>query len=230
MQPYFFAYIGYWQLIHAVDRFVILDNVNYIKRGWVNRNRILINNEARYITVPLQHASQNRRICDTYLQYSPLWRNKLVKMVEFTYRKASHFDDVFPVIKNIIQHETDNLSEYLMYQLETLAKFLGMNADFVLASHSYENCDLNGRERILHICKCEGAAIYINPQGGEALYSKAEFLQNGLDLKFLIPSATEYKQFCSTHLPWLSIIDVLMFNGFVGTKKLLQNFSLKPVN
>ena len=76
MQPYFFPYIGYWQLIHAVDHFVIYDDVNYIKGGWINRNRILINGKPAYITVPLHKASAFKRICDTDLQPSPFWRGR----------------------------------------------------------------------------------------------------------------------------------------------------------
>lgn len=224
MQPYFFPYIGYWQLIHAVDRFVIYDDVNYIVRGWVNRNRILINGEPSYITVPLQQASQNRRICDITLQTSPVWRDKLVKMVETTYRKAPYFAEVFPVIEKLIRYEADNLSDYLVHQLQTLAAFMGIQTEFVVTSRCYGNNDLSGQERILDICKREGATTYINPQGGQALYDRATFTQNGLDLKFLIPSDIEYKQFGSLHVPWLSIIDVLMSNGIMSTKKFLENY------
>jgi hypothetical protein len=227
MQPYFFPYIGYWQLIHAVDRFVIYDDVNYIVRGWVNRNRLLINGQPSYITVPLQQASQNMRICDLSLQTSPVWRDKLVKSVEIAYRKAPCFAEVFSVIKSVMGHETNNLSDYLAHQLQTLAAFMGIQTEFVLTSRCYGNNDMSGQERILDICKREGATNYINPQGGQALYDWANFTQNGLDLKFLVPSAIDYKQFGSLHVPWLSIIDVLMFNGIEGTNKLLENYSVQ---
>ncbi len=227
MQPYFFPYIGYWQLIHAVDRFVIYDDVNYIVRGWINRNRLLINGQPGYITVPLQQASQNRRICDISLQTSPVWRDKLVKSVEIAYRKAPCFVETFSVIERIIRYETDNLSDYLVHQLRTLSAFMGIQTQFVLTSRCYGNNDMSGQERILDICKRVGATNYINPQGGQALYDRANFIQNGLDLKFLIPSPIEYKQFGSLHVPWLSIIDVLMFNGIKGTNKLLENYSVQ---
>lgn len=226
MQPYFFPYIGYWQLIHAVDRFVIYDDVNYIIRGWVNRNRILINGEPSYITMPLQQASQNKRICDISLQPSPIWRNKLVKSVETAYRKAPCFAEVFPVIERVIRHEADNLSDYLAHQLQTLAAFMGTNTEFVVSSRCYENNDLPGQARILDICKHEGATSYINPQGGQALYERDDFTQCGIDLKFLIPSAIEYKQFGATHVPWLSIIDVMMFNSKSQLSTLLNKYEL----
>ncbi len=226
MQPYFFPYIGYWQLIHAVDRFVIYDDVNYIVRGWINRNRILINGESSYITIPLQQASQNKRICDIYLQSSSIWRDKLIKSVETTYRKAPYFVEVFPVIERIIRHKTDNLSDYLVYQLQTLAVFMGINTKFVQTSRCYENNELSGQDRILDICKQEGAITYINPQGGQSLYDRVAFAQNGLDLKFLIPYTVEYKQFGSVFIPWLSIIDVMMFNSPDQLQMLLNKYKL----
>jgi hypothetical protein len=227
MQPYFFPYIGYWQLIHAVDRFVIYDDVNYIKGGWINRNRFLSNGEPAFITVPLYQSSSFKRICDISLQPSPVWRDKLVKMVETTYRRAPCFAEVFSVIESVIRHETNNLSDYLVHQLQTLVAFMGIQTEFVMTSRCYENNDLSGQERVLDICKREGATTYINQPGGQALYNRGTFTQCGLDLKFLIPSAMEYKQFGSLHVPWLSIIDVLMFNGIAGTKKLLENYAVE---
>jgi hypothetical protein len=226
MQPYFFPYIGYWQLIHAVDRFVIYDDVNYIKGGWVNRNRILINGKSTFVTVPLHQSSPFKRICDTALQPSLVWRDKLVKMVEMTYRKATYFVEVFPVVEGLIRHETDNLSGYLAHQLQTLSAFMGINAEFVVTSRCYENNDLSGQERLLDVCKREGATTYINLQGGQVLYERTAFTQYGVDLKFLIPSAMEYKQFGTTHVPWLSIIDVMMFNSRSQLTALLNQFVL----
>jgi WbqC-like protein family len=227
MQPYFFPYIGYWQLIHAADCFVIYDDVNYIKGGWINRNRILINGEPTYVTASLHQASPNKLICDTYLQPSPVWRNKLIRMVENTYRKSPCFAEVFPVIEQLVRHETDKLSDYLSYQLQALAAFIGIKTEFMVNSRRYKNNDLSGQERILDICKREGATTYINPQGGQSLYDHASFAESGIDLKFLIPSSTiEYKQFGSVHVPWLSIIDVMMFNSKSKLHTLLNRHEL----
>ena len=226
MQPYFFPYIGYWQLIRAVDRFVIYDDVNYIKGGWVNRNRILINGKPTFFTAPLHQPSPFKRICDTALQPSLVWRDKLVKMVEMTYRKAIYFVEVFPVVEELIRHEADNLSDYLSYQLQAMASFTGIKTEFVVTSRCYENNDLSGQARILDICKREGATTYINPQGGQALYGRTNFTQYGVELKFLIPSAIQYKQFGTTHVPWLSIIDVMMFNSRSQLNALLNQYVL----
>jgi hypothetical protein len=228
MQPYFFPYIGYWQLIHAVNRFVIYDDVNYIKGGWINRNRILINGEPVYITVPLSQSSAYKRICDVALQSSPAWRDKLVKMVENTYRKAPYFTEVFPVIEKIIRHETDNLSDYLARQLQALSTFMGINTEFVTTSRCYENNNLSGQERILGICKLEKAAIYINPQGGQTLYDNETFRNAGIDLRFIVMRPLPYKQRSTGFMPYLSIIDALMEIGPVEIRRHLDAFEYVP--
>jgi len=226
MQPYFFPYIGYWQLIHAVDRFVIYDDVNYIKGGWVNRNRILINGAPAYMTVPLIQPSQHKRICDTATQSSPFWRNKLVKMIETTYRRAPSFQEVFPVVEQLIRFEGKTLSDYLAHQLQVLTAFLDLKTGIVVSSRCYGNDSLSGQARILDICQKEGASTYINSQGGTDLYHPAAFEERGMELKFLVPLQHEYKQFSPMYVPWLSIIDVMMFNSKSRLDDLLSQYTL----
>jgi WbqC-like protein family. len=209
-----------------VNRFVIYDVVNYIKHGWVNRNRILINGKSAYITVPLHQASSFRRIRDTFLQASPLWRNKMVKKIEITYRRAPYFAEVFPVIEKLILHETDSLSDYLVYQLQALAAFMGIKTKFVVTSRCYENSHLSGQARILDICKREGATTYINPQGGQTLYDTETFRNAGIDLRFIIMRPLPYKQRATGFVPYLSIIDALMEIGPSGIKHHLDAFDL----
>jgi hypothetical protein len=227
LQPYFFPYIGYWQLIKAVDRFVILDDVNYIMRGWVNRNRLLINSEPTYITAPLHQATQNKKICEIDLQSPPNWRDKLVKMVEITYRKAPHFSEVFPVVERLIRHETNSLSDYLAHQLQTLSLFMGINTEFVESSRCYGNNDLSGQGRILDICKREDAAVYINPQGGQEIYDWESFNNAGVELRFIIMRPIPYKQRAAGFIPYLSIIDALMEIGPMEIKQHLDAYDLR---
>lgn len=230
MQPYFFPYIGYWQLIHAVDRFVIYDDVNYINRGWINRNRLLINGTPTYMTAPLYGSSQNKHICDISLESSSTWRNKLIKMIEMTYRKTPYFTEVFPLIERLIRYETDNLSDYLVYQLQTLATFMGIKTEFVITSRCYENEDLAGQERILDICKREQANIYINPKGGQALYDKKIFSNEGINLNFIIMHPLPYQQKNIEFVPYLSIIDALMEIGSLDIKRHLNAFELITID
>lgn len=225
MQPYFFPYLGYWQLIKAVDKFVIYDDVNYITRGWVNRNCIRINGEAHYITVPLKDASQNRRISDIELHPAITWRNKLTKTIALNYKKAPFFGSVFPVLEELITFPTNSLSSYLSHQLESLVLRMGIST---LLSHSavYGNQDLSGTDRILDICGRENASTYVNATGGKDLYDPTLFARRDIQLRFLKMRPISYSQRSQSFLPNLSIIDVLMENGFAGTSDYLLQFDL----
>lgn len=224
MQPYFFPYFGYWQLLNSVDRFVIYDDVNYIKGGWINRNRILINGKPSYITVPLYQASPNKRICDISLQHSPVWRRKLTRSIENTYRKAAFFSEVFPVVRKIIHYETNSLADFLAYGIATLAVFMKIKTDIVASSRCYKNNDLTGQDRVIDICKREGATTYINLQGGRALYDTAAFYNANISLCFIAMRASPYGQRTNGFVPYLSVIDALMEVGTVGVMEKMSDF------
>ncbi len=226
MQPYFFPYIGYWQLLNAVDLFVVYDDVNYIKGGWVNRNRILINKAPAYITVPLQQSSPYKRICDIVLQPSSVWRGKLTKMIEISYRKAPCFAEVFPLLEELIRHDADNLADYLVYQLKTLAAFMYIGTGFVVTSRCYANASLSGQERVLDICARETAQVYCNLPGGRSLYDASRFTSQGIALEYIQPKSIVYKQFAGAFQPSLSIIDVLMFNERATVAEMLGRYEL----
>jgi hypothetical protein len=227
MQPYFFPYIGYWQLIHAVDRFVIYDDVNYIKGGWINRNRILINNTPSFITAPLYQSSSYKRICDISFNPSINWRNKLLITIENTYRKAPFFSDIFPVISRIICYETDNLATFLSNQLHSLSLFIGIQTEFVLTSRIYDNQSFSAQKRVFDICKREQTDVYVNAKGGYSLYQPQEFSNIGIQLKFIEMNTLFYNQKSEDFVPQLSIIDALMNVGVIGIKKHLDAFELK---
>lgn len=98
MQPYLFPYLGYFQLIQAVDKFILLDDVNFIKRGWVNRNRILVNGKDHLFSLPLQRASQFKKINDLKLADYPGWRNRFFKTLTHAYRQASQYEPVMKML------------------------------------------------------------------------------------------------------------------------------------
>ena len=226
MQPYFLPYLGYWQLMRAADRFVVYDDVNYIKNGWINRNRLLINGAPAYITAPLYLASPYKKICEVELQQSA-WRAKLVRMVENTYRRAPFFGEVFPVIAQVIEHPGQNLADYVTNQLRVLAGFLGMKAELVATSRGYGNGALAGEARVLDICRREGAGVYVNLQGGKALYDAAAFRAAGTELRFIAMRALPYPQRSAGFVPNLSIVDALMELGPAGIQEHLDAFELE---
>ena len=215
MQPYLFPYIGYFQLIHAADRFVVYDDVAYIKQGWINRNRILINGEPSFFSVPIKHASSFALIRDTLIDDDPQharWVEKLLKTFDNAYRRAPEFSRVFPIVERVFSLKTARIADLAVASVKAIASLLEMNTTFVDSSTTYGNAHLKGEDRVLSICKAESANEYINVPGGEALYSRERFQARGIGLSFIRPRAVEYRQFGGAFVPWLSVLDVLMFN------------------
>lgn len=222
MQPYFFPYIGYWQLMNAVDKYVIYDDVNYIKRGWINKNKVLMNGEEKIINLQLHNVSQNKLINEIELLGDPVGNKKLLKTIESCYKKAPYYSEVFPIIENIINNEEKNLAKYLEYSIRKICEYLSIDTDIIVSSTIEKNNDLRGQDKIIEICKVLGADEYYNAIGGQDLYTNDDFTAQGLKLSFLETGMVEYKQFKNEFAPNLSIIDVLMFNSKLDIKEILS--------
>ena len=227
MQPYFFPYIGYWQLMHAVDSYVIYDDVNYIKGGWVNRNRILVNGEAKYFNLQLSGASPNKKINEIYVTGNISVNNKNLRILEADYKKAPHFSEIFPVLEEIIQgNGSEPVSLYLKRSFEIVNNYLEQPKKLLLSSELKKDCTLTGEEKVLAICEELNATEYYNAMGGMELYSTENFKEKGIDLRFLKSNRIEYKQFSEGFFPNLSIIDVLMFNSKSDIRDFLGEYTL----
>lgn len=226
MQPYLFPYIGYFQLINAVDTFVIYDDVNFIKKGWINRNSILVNNKNFLFSASLKEVSQNKRINEILINTNTNWQNELLKTIEYSYKKAPCFNAVFPIIKSVLNQNETNLARFITYSLQTIAQYLTIKTNFIISSEIEKNNDLKGQDKIIEICKKCNATIYINAIGGIELYNKKDFLQQNIQLHFIKTNPIAYTQFKNEFVPWLSIIDVLMFNDVEKVKVMLNNYDL----
>jgi len=227
MQPYFLPYIGYFQLMAAVDVFVVYDDVAFINRGWINRNRILSGGQPQLFTVPLVGASQNRLICELTLAADPRWRDKLLRTVEQAYARAPQRDVVLPLLDKLLRVPTSKLDEFLLFSLRELAAFLGLAVEIRPSSRLYDNAHLKAQDRILDICRREQAGIYVNAMGGRELYASEAFERAGMKLNFLQPRPTSYAQGLGVaHVPWLSILDVLMHNERATVRALLDQADL----
>ena len=221
MQPYFLPYIGYFQLMAAVDKFIIYDDVNYINRGWINRNRLLLNGVSHTFTVPLSRASQNRLICDIEVNDEQNWRIKLLRTIQQAYGQAPYYAQVSTLLEVVINYPSIRLDEFLLNSLREVVRYLSLNVEIVSSSRCYKNAHLKGQDRILDICRQEGADIYINPIGGVELYDRNNFSTQDVSLLFLQAHPISYSQGKSEHVPWLSILDVLMFNEPNTVRQLL---------
>jgi dipeptide/tripeptide permease len=221
MQPYFFPYIGYFQLINAVDKFVIYDDVNFIKGGWINRNRILFNGEPLLINIQMQGASSFKKINEIKTGKN---KEKILSTITHSYRKAPFYDEVYPLVFDIINYNEDNLALYISNSIKDISKYLFIETDFILSSEIKKDNDLKAQEKILSICKLLCASKYYNAFGGQELYNKDEFAANNIDLKFIKSKLTAYKQFNNEFIQCLSIIDVMMFNSKAEIKEMLNQY------
>lgn len=227
MQPYFFPYIGYWQLINAVDKFVVYDNIQFTKSSWIRRNRILLNGKDKLFTLPIKKDSDYLDVRDRYL--SDKYENdrqKLINQIKVAYDKAPQFDASFPIIEECINYDNDNLFEYIYHSIIKMVEYLGINTEIIISSNINMDHSLHNKYRVMEICKVLEADIYINPIGGVGLYDKDDFLINGIDLKFVHTNNFKYKQYENEFVPNLSIIDVMMFNSVDEIQKMLEQYEL----
>jgi len=225
MQPYFFPYIGYFQLMNAVDEFIIYDNIEYTKKGWINRNRILVNGGASYITLPLKKDSdyldiRGRRMADIW----SLERKKMLNRIAGAYHKAPFFEAVYPLIEDIILFEGVNLFNFIHNSLLLVNKYLEIKTHLVVSSMLSIDHQLKAEKKVIKICETRGASVYINPIGGLHLYNRSNFKDKGIELFFIKVKDLTYRQFENKFVPYLSIIDVMMFNSVKKTQKYLKTF------
>ena len=219
MQPYLFPYIGYWQLINAVDVFVIFDDVSYIKKGYINRNSILLNGQGQRITLELIGASQNKLINEIEIRGNS---KKILRTIELSYSKAPYFKEIFPIIEEILNQEEKNLAKFIGYSLEKISNYLKIDTKFLYSSSIKKDNSLKAQNKILDICSKLNAKNYINTIGGVNLYDEDRFKKEGIDLNFLKAKIINYQQFKDEFISHLSIIDVLMFNDIDAVRNMLK--------
>ncbi len=226
MQPYFMPYIGYFQLINAVDEFIIYDDVNFINKGWINRNNILAIDKANLFTIPLIGASQNKLINEIEILNDGKWKQKLLKTIEQSYKKAPLFSEFFPFLAEIVQSKENQLSGYIYDSIITICNYLNINTLITKSSSEFNNSDLKAQNRIIDICIKRKATQYINPIGGQELYQRKDFELHDIKLNFIKTNPIQYNQYGKGFVPFLSIIDILMFLDKSEIKEKLNEFEL----
>ena len=229
MQPYFLPYIGYFQLINAVDQFVVYDNIQFTKKGWFHRNRILVNGTDKMFTIPLKKDSDyldvmQRDLADSFDKES----NKTIRMIEASYRKAPYYKEVMPLVQECFQPCSGNLFDFIYASLTLLMQFLQIDTEIIISSSIDIDHTLKSQGKVLAISKSLKADIYINVIGGRDIYTAEAFKNNGIELRFIKTKPIEYKQFDNRFVPWLSIIDVMMFNSKEIINKYLHHYELLP--
>ena len=226
MQPYFLPYIGYFQLLESVDQFVVYDNIKYTKKGWINRNRMLLNGTDTIFSLPLRRGSDSLYVVERELAVE-FQRSKLLNQFKVAYGRAPQFQLTYPVLERIVQHEEANLFRYIHHSIVQLCEHLGINTEIRISSEIVIDHELKGQDKVLALCKAAGADTYINTIGGVELYAKGDFRLQGIDLQFIKARPVEYVQFGNAFVPWLSIVDVLMFNPLNTVRAFInENYEL----
>lgn len=220
MQPYFLPYIGYFQLMACADKLILLDDVNFVRRGWVNRNRIAVNGVIHWLTIPLTGASQNRLINQILITSDPAWKRKMMRKVELSYGAAAYRDKVLPLFAKIIDAASGQLSPFLFFQLRLVANYLGIPVTIEPTSAAYPKDGRSGQDRILDICRREGAKSYLNLPGGRELYDLKSFAARGIELRFIDVNLAGLRlKYSGGEGPSLSILDLLMLNSPSAIRK-----------
>jgi len=230
MQPYLFPYLGYFQLMNISDIFVLHDDVQYIKGGWINRNRLLLNGEPRLFTFAVKKMDYslniNQRIFTDSLYQDKL---KLIRFLHMNYRKAPYLESTVKVVETILADDCINVAEFLYHSLLTMQIYLGLTSCCILKSSGLNKEDkLYAQDRVINIVEVLKGDHYINPIGGTVLYDKQVFSDRDIKLNFIRTdfSRSGYSQFDKPFVPGLSIIDVLMFNSKNRIVQMLEEYEL----
>lgn len=227
MQPYFFPYIGYFQLINAVDTFVLYDDVNFIKGGWINRNRILLKDEAHVFNITCKKISSFSKINEIEVGFTDKDKNKLLKKIEQSYKNAPYLNETLDVIKEGLKEMKLNIADVCYNCILSVKQYLEIETNILVSSKDFqETINLDRADRLIEISKKSNKSNYINAIGGKELYDKDYFKQRGVNLYFIQTNKIEYQQFDNEFVPWLSIIDVMMFNSKEEIQKMLTQYTL----
>lgn len=225
MQPYLFPYLGYYQLVKAVDEFVFLDDVNFIKRGYVNRNSILMDGKAYRFTLAVEDISQFRTIQDH--RYMPNMGRKLLQQLHHAYFKAPYYTAVRGLVEGVVASEDLSVAAVNARSIIDVFRYLNIERSFFSSSELDPSRADSGADRLICLCEHRRSSIYINASGGKALYDPARFAQHGLKLGFIQPHFAEYPQKSPAFVAGLSIIDVLMWNAPGQVAKMLDDVTIE---
>lgn len=227
MQPYLFPYIGYWQLINAVDTFVVYDNIQFSKSGWFHRNNILLNGKKTLFSIPLKKDSDSLDVVDRFVSDEAQKQiNKILGQIKNAYNKAPYFKEVFPFIKSIFLYDKKNLFRYIHNSIVEVCAYLDINTQIIISSTIEIDHGLKSQEKVIALNKAMDSTQYINPIGGTELYDTDVFQNENIHLNFLESEVPEYRQFKEEFVPYLSIIDILMFNSKEEVKEMLEKYKL----
>lgn len=215
MQPYLFPYLGYYQLVYASDCFVVYDDVNYIKRGYINRNTIVLNGVPHRFTLPVESASINKLINE--LSYTV--NTKIIETIKRAYSKAPYFNESMNIVEKVLTSKERSVSRLNALSISEFFKYLNIDKKIIFSTEMNYDRSTARADRLIEISKLNKCEQYINAAGGKELYNKDHFRRNGVELYFISPKnkAEEQKN---------SIIDLMMKKSKDEIKELLSEYEL----
>ena len=226
MQPYFFPYLGYFQLINAVDSFIIYDNIKYVKGSWINRNRLMNNGNISYFTVPIKKASDSLNISQREVAYGreyDRFRNNFQSRLYEGYKNTNNYGDVFSIIEECLNYKSQNLFDFIYFSLKQVLKILNIKTNIIISSKLDINQDLKSHHKIIAICNYFKCSEYYNVIAGSHLYDKNIFKSNSINLNFVKMDNVHYNRGNEPFVEDLSIIDFLMHNN-QDVRNILQKY------
>lgn len=230
MQPYFMPYLGYFALIKHVDLFILFDTPQFIRHGWIERNRVLsLTNDPFYIKVPLKKHPRETPINEIQIDQELQWKEKILSQLVHYKRKTPNYSDVRSLLMNIFKTDTDKIAELNYLGLSQVCDYLDISTPFAV----WSQMDLEiepvhaADEWALQICKAVGANTYYNPPNGRSFFDKTKYDSEGVLLKFLELNLEPYPQFSKTFVPSLSVIDAMMFCDAAKINGMLNNIIIE---
>lgn len=224
MQPYLFPYLGYFQLINCSDNFIVYDDVNFIKGGYINRNYILSNGEKQRFTIPVPGASSNKKINELCFSTDV---KKVLASIQQAYSKAPYFEEVYPLIEKVLKGKERSISNVCLQSYVEIFTYLGIKKNFFKSSDLEYDRKKSPAERLVELTKSFNSNKYVNTIGGKELYSKDYFKENGIELSFISSNLPPYVQGSKEYIAGLSIIDILMWCEIDAIKGMLNSFSFE---
>lgn len=229
MQPYFFPYLGYLSLIKHTDTFILFDTVQFIRHGWIERNRVLKQGEGwLYIKVPLVKAPRETLIKDSYIDNAQQWKDKIIAQLQPYKKIAPYYSQTMAVVEDVLDGEFDSIVALNKSALEKICAYLDIERPIL----TFSEMDLPIKqaaapdEWALHICEAmDGVDEYWNPPGGESFFDRSKYDKAGIKLVFQKVQIREYDQKRQFE-PGLSILDVMMFNSPEEINKMLDDYEL----
>ena len=229
MQPYFFPYLGYFSLVKHTDRFILLDTVQFIYHGWIERNRILKPQDGwQYIKAPLLRHKRESLICDIKIRNEEPWQVKILAQLRHYKQLAPHFYEVMQLCESILFTPSDNIASFNASSIQAILKYLNIHKSVEVFSNLPIIIDKPQApdEWALNICKAINVSEYWNPPGGKHFFNPNKYINSNIFLRFHEVTLSSYNQQRPTFEPGLSILDVLMFNSIEEVNRMLDNFIL----